>query len=195
MKMQNVVFLPATEPGDETYGRIPELIEAYQGVSIRQIRYPGMVWYNEAVRMEAIAQIRAFGVSSIILIGFSKSGLGAWNITRTIPDYISGTIIFDAPVAREELPPWGTAPFYMNNESWLRDLPVRTVKEFESVVPAAHKLVLISGENFHDEMTMLAHAMSGTTVSHVFLPRPEMEHHWRSGWVEEGLNVLLGKTD
>lgn len=189
--MANLVFLPATEPGDETYGRIPERIDAYPAASIQQIYYPTMVWYNGAIRKEAIAQIRSLDIASVILVGFSKSGLGAWNIVRTIPNGISGTIIFDAPVAREERPPWGTTPFYESDASWLEDLPTRTIEDFCTKVPRTHTLVLISGESFHKEMCTLAQALSKTKVEHVFLPRPHLKHHWQSGWIEEGLNALL----
>ncbi|MBU4199440.1 MAG: hypothetical protein KKE37_12330 [Verrucomicrobia bacterium] len=189
--MLNLVFLPATELRDETYGTVPERIAGYPGASLRQIHYPTLVWYNEAIRREAIAQIRSLNVVPVILVGFSKSGLGAWNITRSIPNCISGTIIFDAPVAREERPPWETVPFYENNASWLEDLPTRTVEDFQAVVPKTHTLVLISGEGFHAEMDTLAQALSKTRITHVFLPRPHLKHHWQSGWIEEGLHALL----
>jgi len=189
--MLNLVFLPVTEPGDETYGMVPERIGAYPAASIHTIHYPTMVWYNETTRREAIAQIRSFDVASVILVGFSKSGLGAWNIARTIPDRISGTIIFDAPVARDELPPWGTGPFYESNASWREDLPIRTVQDFQAVMPKTQSLVLISGESFHEEMCTLSQALCKARVEHVFLPRPQLKHHWNSGWVEEGLNEVL----
>jgi hypothetical protein len=191
--MLNIVLLPATEPGDQTYGTIPENLKIYPSAHLLQVRYPTMVWYNETVRMEAVAQIRSFGVSSIILVGFSKSGLGAWNIVRMIPGTVSGTIIFDAPVAREKMPQWGTSPFYRDNLSWQKDVPIHTVDDFQSVVPKRHKLVLISGENFHDEMSMFVNKLYDTTISYVFLPRPYMKHHWQSGWIEEGLRILLSE--
>jgi len=188
--MPNLVFLPATEPGDPTYGTIPERIDAYPAASLRQVHYPAMVWYNETVRREAIAQIRSLDPGPVILVGFSKSGLGAWNIARSIPDRISTTIIFDAPVARERTP-WETAAFYEDNGSWQKDLPIRTVEEFGAAVPRTHTLVLISGESFHQEMCLLARALSQTTAGYIFLPRPRLKHHWQSGWIEEGLNALL----
>ena len=86
--MRNLVFLPVCGPGDETYGAIPERITGYPAACLWQVRYPTMVWYSEAIRREAIAQIRSFGAPSVILVGFSKSGLGAWNIVRTIPNLI-----------------------------------------------------------------------------------------------------------
>ena len=187
----NLIFLPATEPGDETYGRVPDQIKDYPAAAIHQVQYPSMVWYNAAVRREAVAQIRALGKTPATLIGFSKSGLGAWNIARTLPDRVACTIIFDAPVARDILPPWGTGPFYENDLAWQEDLPIRTIPDFQAVMPKEHLLVLISGANFHDEMCMLSNALLKRGVPHVFLPRPDLKHHWQSGWIEAGLNEMV----
>lgn len=189
--MMNLIFLPATEPGDETYGTVPERIEGFPAASIHPVQYPTMVWYNGAVRREAVAQISSLDKTPVTLIGFSKSGLGAWNIARTIPERVTCTIIFDAPVARDILPPWGTAPFYANDTAWQEDLPIRTIPAFQAVMPKEHLLVLISGANFHDEMCALSQELSRHDVPHVFLPRPDLKHHWQSGWIEAGLNEMV----
>ena len=187
----NVVILPATAPGDETYGTIPREIAGYPGFSVRQVCYPSQVWYNDDVRQQALAQIRAWGVAPVVLVGFSKSGLGAWNLARAIPDIVSATIIFDAPVVREQLPPWGTDAFYASDAEWQRDLPANTIQSFVSAMPASHQLVLISGDVFHEEMLTFSQALDEAGLTHTFLPRPHMKHHWNSGWIEEGLNALL----
>lgn len=188
--MKNLVFLPATDPGDMKYGTPPERITGFPDASTHKIRYPNLVWYNKSVCDEAVAQIRAFNVSSVILVGFSKSGLGAWNISRTIPKLVTGTIIFDAPVTRRELPPWGTAPFYTDDASWQEDLPINTIEEYQTNMPVTHQLVLISGVGFHDEMLQFSDELSRCGCRHVYLPRPRMEHHWNSGWIEEGLRCM-----
>lgn len=189
--MIDLVFLPATDPDDHTFGTIPESIESHPHVAVHAVQYPTLVWYNAAVREEAIAQIRSMGVASAILVGFSKSGLGAWNIMLEIPDLISGAIIFDAPVDSEERQRFGAAPFYRDDASWRRDLPVRIVRERRAVIPEKSKVALISGESFHEEMCALSHAMDEAGLAHAFLPRPHIEHHWNSGWIEEGLSAML----
>lgn len=186
----HLVFLPATADDDPRYGTIPTQLEGYPDASILRVRYPSMVWYNRAVRAEAIDQIRSWRVAPLVLIGFSKSGLGAWNIARAIPERVAATIIFDGPVARQVLPPWGAAPFYADDAAWQRDLPLNTLAEFQAAVPAPHRLVLISGRSFHQEMETLSLALGSAAVQHTFLPRPTMEHHWNAGWIEEGLNRL-----
>jgi pimeloyl-ACP methyl ester carboxylesterase len=190
---QVLAFLPAMEPGNRTYGQIPERIALFPGIAVRQVNYPKLVWYNRAVQDEAIAQIRGWNVRSIILVGFSKSGLGAWNIARRIPDLVAGTIIFDSPVARDTLPPWGTAPFYKDDAAWQEDLPLRTCEHFKAAMQADHRLVLISGAGFHDEMSVLSAHLSSMALQHVFLPRPDMKHHWNAGWIEDGVGKIVEK--
>lgn len=191
---QVLVFLPATEPGNCHYGEIPESIALFAELAVRQVHYPKLVWYNREVQDEAIAQIRAWNVSSIILVGFSKSGLGAWNIARQLPELVTATIIFDAPVARDTLPPWGTAPFYKDDADWQVDLPLRTCEQFKVAMRTDHRLVLISGAAFHPEMCTLSETLSGMGLAHMFLSRPDMTHHWNAGWIEEGVNVVIGKV-
>ena len=152
----DLVLLPSTEPDDETYGFAPDRIETFPEVSVHQIRFPRLVWYNEAIREDTVAQIRNLGVSSIVLAGFSKSGLGVWNVAQMIPDLISGMILFDDPMMLLEPPMPLPNPYYEDAEAWLVDLPTRTVKKFEAIMPKTSRLVLISGESFHEEMDRFA---------------------------------------
>lgn len=187
----NLVFLPATAPCDiDPYGEAPSKIDGAPYADIHTIHYPNLVWYNKCVRDEAITQIRALNVSPVILVGFSKSGLGAWNIARTIPDMISGTIIFDSPVSRQTLPPWGTAPFYEDDASWQEDLPINSIKNFQAVMPETHQLILIAGPGFKDEMGQFSDELSKHGCKHSFLSRPKLKHHWNSGWIETGIKEL-----
>lgn len=190
MKM-NLVFLPATEPSDTTYGTAPCAIGNESNVSLYAVKFPRLVWYNEKIQRDAIAQITALGVGSLILVGFSKSGLGAWNIAKAIPDIVSATIIFDAPMMRKALPPWGTAPYYSDDASWLKDLPARTVHEFKSAMPRTHRLILISGMNFHDEMDQFSDELHRVGLRHSFFACPKMSHRWDSGWLEMALTKIV----
>ena len=110
---------------------------------------------------------------------------------RETPDIVSATIIFDAPVARQQLPPWQTDAFYTSHTEWQKDLPANTIPGFASAMPPNHRLVLISGKNFHEEMSAFSQALDEAGLAHAFLSRPHMMHHWNSGWIEHGLSTLL----
>lgn len=192
--MTTLVFLPATDTRDSRYGVIPISINGYPDFNIRTVNYPTLVWYNGKIQREAVEQIRSWNLTSIVLVGFSKSGLGAWNIARQIPELISGTIIFDAPVARIELPGWETQLFYSNDEEWQKDLPIRSIDNFYRCMPKSHKLVLISGPSFHSEMVLLSEALTRIGNKHSFLDRSDTKHHWNSGWIEEAMKIFANKN-
>lgn len=185
-----LIFLPATAPDERRFGAAPDHVAAFPHLRVRHVRYPGQVWYNDTVREEAARQIREWGSGRFILVGFSKSALGAWNLAQAFADRVAATLLFDAPVARDDPPPWGIEGFYPDAASWRRDLPLRTVTAFKSAMPPTHRLVLVSGKFFHDEMERLSDALSVEGVEHVFLPRPGMAHHWNAGWIEEALAAL-----
>ena len=132
----DLVFLPAMAAEDRTYGAIPDRLPAFPEVHVHAAGFPGVVWYNCAVRNQAVAQIRALDLDSFILVGFSKSGLGAWNIARKMPERICGTLIFDAPVASDDWRRWGD-DFYQDDASWQRDLPLRAVLGARGPLPWA----------------------------------------------------------
>jgi len=186
----NLVFLPATESSQTQYGVVPQHLDQFPEAVVHTVNFPHLVWYNSSVQAEAIAQIRALGLSSFVLIGFSKSGLGAWNITRQMPDLVSATIIFDSPMTRESLPSWGTSPFYQDDLAWQKDLPANSIDHFCDVTKKDHQLILISSSSFHNEMLELSTQLEDRNYSHHFLNRHDLEHHWNSGWIEDGLNLL-----
>lgn len=137
-----LICLPATAPEDIRFGLPPARLKAFPDLTIHVPRFP--------------RQIPEHCHGQRILAGFSKSALGAWNLTREAPDLFSATILFDAPVARLELPPWDTADFYADDSAWQADQPLLNLNLFLQSVPGTHPLVLISGELFHDEMAALS---------------------------------------
>ncbi len=184
----DVLYLPATDPADDTYGHPPESFPDDPTIRVFSVSYPRMVWYNEEIRAEALRQIEMMSADRVVLVGFSKSGLGAWHLAQALPECVKATIIFDAPMALQQLPSqWGAAPFYPSAEAWQRDLPVYGITQFQRDVSADHKLILISGAHFDADMRQLVSALNDAGIDHTFLPHPEIRHHWNAGWVEIGL--------
>jgi pimeloyl-ACP methyl ester carboxylesterase len=191
MRDIDVVILPATHPDDPTFGFAPTRVAAQPQARLHAVRFPGVVWYNRAVRDQAMAQIRGLRLASCVLVGFSKSGLGAWNLACQMADQVQGVIIFDAPLASDDWRRWGEE-FYQDDVAWQEDLPLRQVRRDPAVWPGHASLVLISGSSFHAQMVQFAAALGRHGTPHQFLPRPGMPHHWDAGWLEQGLAALPG---
>jgi pimeloyl-ACP methyl ester carboxylesterase len=192
----NLVFLPATDSLNETYGQPPSEVDGFPEASTFVVKYPQEVWYNANIRSQAIAEIQALDIGPIVLFGFSKSGPGAWNIARAIPELVSATVIFDAPMTRRECPTWGAELFYKDDEAWQQDLPINSINDFQNSMPDTHRLIMISGHGgWHPEMVQMSEALSKAGCRHSFIARPDMKHHWNSGWIELGLRELSGPAN
>jgi hypothetical protein len=182
--MKDVVFLPATAPRDITYGSIPCELPAGYHAQCRNVEFDRLVWYNAEIRKQAITQIEKIAKPGALLVGFSKSGLGAINIGCAMPDFFSHIIVFDAPLMRRQLPPWGTQQFYRSDSQWQRDLPARKIRRISQ---CSWKLILISGESFGNEMREFSLLLNSFDCDHDFIASPKRAHNWNSGWIEPGL--------
>lgn len=184
----HIIYLPATEPGDPTYGAPPPSVEGFPHLVSHEIQYDAMVWYNEQIRAEAKRQILALGLDRIVLVGFSKSGLGAWHLAcdRDLP--VTATIIFDTPFAHAEIPvQWGAGPFYDNVDQWRRELPIHRAGDLIPAGKGGHRLVLVSGASFDADMADMASQLDTVGCPHTFIRRPDLTHHWNSGWLDLAL--------
>jgi pimeloyl-ACP methyl ester carboxylesterase len=136
-----------------------------------------------------VDQLRALPATRPVLVGFSKSGLGAWNLARELGDALAATVIFDAPMARLQTPPWDAARFYPDDAAWQRDLPALHVPQMTGRF-APGPLIMVTGCKFHDEMVQVSRRMAQAKIDHCLLPQPQREHHWQSGWLQDALAGL-----
>lgn len=181
--MRDLILLPATEPDDDTYGFTPG---GMPGWRLHIIDFPRMVWYNAEVRRDAAARVTALDVTDAVLVGFSKSGLGALNMTAELSatdlgSAVTATVVFDAPVCHQASR-WPNEAFY-DPQTWAADLPLNCVDRFVREIPGAHQLVLHSGASFHDDMQSYAHELERRRCPHTFIADPRRAHHWDSGWL------------
>ena len=179
------VILPATDPSDNSYGKVPrhELV----GIVVHEVVFASLVWYNCSVRKETERQIGRMSLTGHnILIGFSKSGLGALNYLIENPGVFQACIIFDSPVMRKECPPWETEAFY-DQASWSADLPTEHVDELIAISQQT-KLVLVSGEFFCDEMLEFSQLLSEGGGKSQFFDL-HFPHRWDSGWLQTAISA------
>lgn len=184
--VRHVVYLPASAPRVTRYGH-PSLETLWaDGVLQHVVPFDRQVWYNAAIRRQVLAWLDSLEEGPLVLVGFSKSGLGAMNLALepSLRKRLRGVVIFDAPVSTMTLPPWETADFYTDDLAWQADLPLLRVNEYARVFDDACRLVMISGEYFAPQMRELADALAAAGVVHDFLDQPTMAHHWQSGWLE-----------
>lgn len=118
-----------------------------------------------------------------LLIGFSKSGWGAWSLLLRHPDLFNKAAAWDAPLMLSKPGPYGSGSIFGTEENFRRYQVSLNVGTFK-MNPADKTRLLHAGyDNFrahHQEMNTL---LTSSGIPSVYLDGPERPHHWNSGWL------------
>ncbi|MFV0445609.1 MAG: alpha/beta hydrolase-fold protein [Planctomycetaceae bacterium] len=126
------------------------------------------------------------------LVGFSKSGWGAWSLLLRHPDTFARAAAWDAPLMLAAPGPYGSGPIFGTVENFRHYQLSRQLREHASEFSSRPaRLIHLGYGNFraeHDQMEALLRELS---VAHIYHAGPQREHHWNSGWLPEAVAALL----
>ena len=118
------------------------------------------------------------------LLGFSKSGWGAWTLLLRHPDMFERAAAWDAPMTME-VPRYGMAPIAGTQENFERYRVTTLLRERGKLLGNEPRLML-AGWDFYRAQTQGAHKlMQELKIPHVYRDGPQRRHHWDSGWMTE----------
>lgn len=132
-----------------------------------------------------------------ILIGFSKSGYGAWSLLLRHPDLFVTAVAWDAPLMKTAPNQFGMGPIYgtpENFEHYRIDRLLRTrAADFR---PKANeqprsRLIHLGYGNFRDHHQRAESLLNELQIPHTYADGPQREHTWHSGWLEEAATSVL----
>lgn len=128
---------------------------------------------------------------SRLLVGFSKSGWGAWSLLLRHPGVFGRAAAWDAPLMMDQLGKYGTMPIFGTEENLERYKVQTLLRERANSLGTAPRLVLTGYGNFRSDH-LAAHALLGQLqIPHVFRDGPLRMHDWHSGWLAESVELLL----
>jgi hypothetical protein len=124
------------------------------------------------------------------LLGFSKSGWGAFSLLLRSPDAFGAAVAWDAPLMADGfLFEMGQIVGTRENLESYR-IP-RLLADRAEAVRRTKRLGLFGYSNFR-EHTQGAHAlMEKLGIPHDYADGPRLPHRWDSGWLEAALQSLL----
>ncbi len=185
------IYLPASAPDNLTYGTPPRTPYCPEH-GLFNVFFEKEVWYSKEYRQKTLAQIEPELKKNTILIGFSKSGLGALAIAMDNPTLFYAVIIFDAPLMHIQQPPWNTSSFF-TQPTWEKDLPQNRLEDLEKV--SRHTTIMhIGGRNFIDDHEKFYAFTQEHGIQTHFLPRRSFPHHWESGWLSQAFESIPPPT-
>jgi enterochelin esterase-like enzyme len=124
-----------------------------------------------------------------LLLGFSKSGWGAWSLLLRHPDRFGRAAAWDAPLMLDRPGKYGSGPIFGTPENFEDYRVSRLVREVR--LDDSRRLILLGRGNFQPEHEQIHRLMSEAELPHTYREGQERKHDWHSGWVSEAVELLL----
>jgi hypothetical protein len=123
------------------------------------------------------------------LLGFSKSGWGAWTLLLRNPDVFGRAAAWDAPFMKDSFGP--TEQLCGTQENFASYMPSRLIMEKGPHLGDRVRLFM-SGYDFHREHHSSMHGLlTGLKIPHKHIDGPRRKHDWHSGWLDEAAGFLF----
>jgi S-formylglutathione hydrolase FrmB len=213
-----VVYVLPVEPGNGTqYGDGLETVRQanlhnIHGVIFVAPSFTGMPWYADhatdvTVRQEShlIRTVIPFVESRYrvgktadarLLLGFSKSGYGAFSLLLRNPAMFGRALAWNAPLTMSSpRADWGV-PAIVGSASNFANYRVTSLLQSQAAAlaggPTRLLLVASSNDGFRRDHASVSGLMSQLGIPHASVVGPARAHSWRSGWVPDAVQRLVG---
>lgn len=128
-----------------------------------------------------------------LLLGFSKSGWGAFSLILRHPDKFSRAACWDAPLMMDGPGKYGSSPIFGTQANFAHYEITKLLEKKRDLFSKDTRLILLGYGGFRKEH-LAAHAlMQKLGVRHVDRDGPQRKHHWETGWVSEAVELLLAE--
>lgn len=129
-----------------------------------------------------------------LLLGFSKSGWGAWSLLLRHSDVFGRAAAWDAPLMMERIGKYGTTGILgtqVNFEAYRIPDLLRLRAE---ALRGQQRLILSGYQNFRADHQQAHALLMELEWPHEYLDVPSETHDWHSGWVPVTVELLLRKS-
>jgi len=130
-----------------------------------------------------------------LLVGFSKSGCGAWSLLLRHPDMFYRAAAFDAPLMMDTPNKYGAGPIFGTTENFRHyQLTNLLEQRADSLRDTPSRLMLIGNGNFQPQHLQMHDRLESSMIPHTWIVGDQREHSWHSGWLSEAFDWLMEKN-
>jgi hypothetical protein len=126
-----------------------------------------------------------------LLLGFSKSGWGAYSLLLRHPETFQKASVFDAPLAWESPNRYGMAQVFGTQENMNRYCVVDLLARSTALAQQESRLALYGYSDFRGQHQFLHHYLLRLGIPHSYEDGPRRQHRWDSGWVKQAVEFLM----
>ena len=127
-----------------------------------------------------------------LLLGFSKSGWGAWSLLLRHPEVFGKAAAWDAPLMMDRPGRYGSGDIFGTQENFEAYRITRLLERRAAELRGRKRLILLGYGNFRGEHETAHDVLVDLGIPHVYEDGPQREHRWESSWVPEAVRLLLG---
>lgn len=212
-KRYPVIFvLPVEKAGGSQYGNGLAEIKKLDlhnkfGVIVVEVTFSHLPWYADhptdpKIRQEShflkvvlpfleqhypVAKER----SGRLLLGFSKSGWGAFSLLLRHPDIFGKAAAWDAPFMMAMPNKYGMQEIFGTQANFEKYRLTKLLDAQQEVLGKEPRLAILGYSNFREHHTQAAEWMKKLAIANVYRDEKKSPHTWHSGWVEGGVRWLV----
>jgi len=136
---------------------------------------------------------KTYPVEGRYLLGFSKSGWGAWSLLLRHPTLFERAAAWDAPLLKEKPDQFGMGPIFGTQDNFEQYQLTKLLAKQKMLLTEKNRLVLTGYDNFRTHHEGMHKLLDELQIKHQYRDGPKVKHIWESGWVEEAVGLLLAK--
>ncbi len=125
-----------------------------------------------------------------LLIGFSKSGWGAFSLILRHPRTFSKAAAWDAPLMKQKPDQFGMGPIFGSQENFNQYKISSLLEQNASKFSDTNRLILTGYGNFQQHHLQFYKLVKKYDISCIYRNGPKRKHHWNSGWIPEAISLL-----
>lgn len=124
------------------------------------------------------------------LVGFSKSGWGAFSLLLRHPESFARAAAWDAPLMMERHGQYGSGPIFGTLENFQKYELTRLIGAAE-LTSKNPRLMHLGYGNFRQQHERFEAILKQHELPHIYRDGPKRKHSWTSGWLPEAVELLI----
>lgn len=128
--------------------------------------------------------------SQRLLLGFSKSGWGAFSLILRHPELFDAAVAWDAPLMKTKPDEFGMPIAFATQENFEEYKISRLFRERAELFRRSRRLGLFGYDAFRSHMTRAHESLESLSIPHDYADGPKRRHRWDGGWLEEAVAAL-----
>lgn len=126
-----------------------------------------------------------------LLLGFSKSGWGAWTLLLRHPAEFGRAAAWDAPLTSMRFGKFQSGPIFGSEQNYLKYDVAGLLRAQGAALGKEPRLILLGKGSFADDTAATHTLLQSLAIPHVHIDGPLRKHDWHSGWVSEAVAFLV----